>query len=250
MSTLTRRFTWTNHSETGLIGWLPVACADDPLFLPSMGLGVAHDTLEHFSMDGSMEDECLAFGSLYFIRIETGRLRDFEHARFTPAQTFGSDLCEMFRSNDYADLKDPGRVLPSLNTSDMWTHRDAMRLEFIRMVHSEGADDGVFEVSEYRTAEEVATFEQSIGEWFDRAFLWMTLGYRKAMRRWNGHGHNSSLANSTHACYEAADLFWELAKTIDRDYGENDYRQEGDTLAVHVNIRRRSFNIICSTPNY
>lgn len=236
MAYLSRRFTWTNHSETGIDGWLPDATKHDELFLPSGGVGVAHDTMEHFVMDGSMLDECHAFGAMWFIRAQPNRLRDYERVYYTRAHSFANDLATMYRDNQYADLPEGKLPRPVDCLFDLYAEREEMRTEFLKL--AEGEDSDRYVESEYNTASDILASREQDHEWFDRAFAHIARGVLKAKKRWG-----SSVGGSGSG-YEACDLFFQLVKDVDKIRGE-----EGDTLAVHINIKRLSYNVVVNGHN-
>lgn len=65
-----RIFEWREDQELGGYGWI---MKGQPTFNASTGLGIAHDTLEHFANRyGSIADEMLAFGAILRVRVEGG----------------------------------------------------------------------------------------------------------------------------------------------------------------------------------
>lgn len=66
-----RRFTYVDGRDTdrGLPGWL---LDKRPDFDPVDNLGVVHDSMEHFTLDGSITDEGWAFGCMLWGRTRTG----------------------------------------------------------------------------------------------------------------------------------------------------------------------------------
>lgn len=66
---LIRRFTLVMDDDHGTTGWRMDGMDD---FMPVTGFGLAHDALEHFDGQQSMEAECMAFGSMLWGRGQMG----------------------------------------------------------------------------------------------------------------------------------------------------------------------------------
>ncbi len=198
---------------------------------PGYGLTVAHDTLEHFKMDCSMEDEMLAFGSIWYIRMECGRIQNYKTVFRPNEDIMASDIHDVFRDNLYADLK-PKACGFSENTEFLRGAKEKIRERFMHYAMNDDRE----------VTDDITDFEAYAAAWFETAFAWIHHGYCKARKRWAGKG---SLATGYDA-HEACDLFFELSEYVDKYFGESKEWAEGETMTVHVNIKRRSFNIVTS----
>lgn len=246
MSTLTRHFVWYHHPDTGDEGWIPANTTRNDLFTPGTGLTVAHDLLEHPRMDMTMEDEMLAHGAMWFIRCEQNRLVNYGRQQYRMnTDVIGSTMAEVLRENDYRDLE-PCRRVRSYHLSELDANEEEILRLFVKYAESEGRSDSVYEVSEDRTEEDVAQFRRYVTAWGDTAMNWIRRGYLQAKRRWSPRG---SLATG-YPAHEACDLFWELVEDLDKNHASAEDSWAGgyrERMAIHVNIRRRSYNIVRST---
>lgn len=215
-----------------MAGWIVESVKDDELMMPGLGLTVAHDTLEHFKMDSSIEDELKAFGSIYFIRMETGRLRDNGPLYRSHPDIMAQDMWDVFYDNDYKDVL-PRRLGYSEDAQCLVADREDIRRFFLAHTPDDGSD-----------VDDITDFDMYKAAWFDTAFAWIHHGYCLARARWIGRG--SLNMGSGSAQHQAADLFWELAQRINQHYSEKEDWMEGESMTVHVNIKRRTFNIVTS----
>ncbi|UUZ75477.1 hypothetical protein LP414_27565 [Polaromonas sp. P1(28)-13] len=105
-----RIFEWREDQELGGEGWI---MKGQPTFNASRGLGIVHDTLEHFANRyGSITDEMLAFGSILRVRVEGG----FFCRQYNPNPAFhlSGDLARMMeklRFDENIDRAPPTRPL-------------------------------------------------------------------------------------------------------------------------------------------
>lgn len=247
MARLSQHFIWSHH-ESGMVGWLVEAQQDNPTFTPGDGLTIAHDLLEHFKMDGSGEDECMALGSVMYIRIGPGRT-DMDGGGTSAEEFLGYTLRDTLH-----DMAREGHVAlrhirrprsPHLNIDgDMEPVRDKFMSICLRDsdVHNDVARIVEGEPDTFNEPEYKAWLEQ----WFASAWNWICRGYLKAHQRWKGRG---SLADA-YPAFTANDLFWELVKELNRDWVGQDDFVDGDRLSIHVNCLRRSFTIRCSRNLY
>lgn len=229
MAYITREFVYMTHDETGIDGWMPTDYGDNPLFLPNSGLGIAHDTLEHFKLDGTVVDELLAFGSVWYLRIETGRLT--EHgSTLAMGDVFASDIYNIYRDESaYGNEAIPYVRTPPRGYEIIERGQEAtMTAKIMGYIEQDMSRE---DVADDDFAERMADAR----EWCRRAFNYIRLGYRKAQRRWEGRGPHCNPHRQHYAC----DLFWDLAQTVDgMPKGE-----PGDKLKVVVNALRLSFNV-------
>lgn len=89
-------FTCTEWEETGLIGYKPDWWGKAT---PAMGLGVAHDVMEHLAGWGSFEQEMVAFGVMLHTRELGGYWRQRYYRPQTWAQAIPIDLDNLFSSH-------------------------------------------------------------------------------------------------------------------------------------------------------
>ena len=220
MSTLSRRFVWIDSHDSGMHGWLPESVKDLDPFIPSDGFGICHDLLEHPKMDGTMEDEMLALGAEWFIRIETGRINPYAMNQQPGWYMSAGALADSFRDGNYADLpvirRPVGKNLEEFNGNAEKILGEA----FTRIKGDNPHED----------ADERREFEQYAAQWLPTALNWMRRGYLLAQRRYK----DANLA---------ADLFWDIADQM-KHHSDEDTALYYPTMDIHVNIRRCSFNIV------
>ena len=223
MAYLTRRFTYCKHENSGIDGWLPDSAKHNELFLPSEGNGVAHDTLEHPKLDGTLVDEMLEFGHIWYIRVEgDGSVQ---------ANTIASsDLPHIFHdewergTHHLPDLGCPRNGYEAIEQG----YDDSLLPLFMQTVEDDTFRDADLE------GESLEEARREAEHWFLCAMNLMRRGYQQAAQRWRGRGSLATRMGN----YEAASLYQDLKDAVDELHGE-----EGDTLTIHVNILRRTYTL-------
>lgn len=167
---ISKRFTFCDTHPSGIEGW-QIAGAPE-CFEPSSGLGVAHDAMEHFDLDGTLESELLAFGAALYIRgddmanywAETGR----RETRFSENMSHDLAYFLLERDMDVAPTRSP----------HLWEEGDEDRLQqlaerTLAVMHSEvlSMQDEPLDVDRAQEALRLTLH-------------WMRRGYRKAAQRW------------------------------------------------------------------
>jgi hypothetical protein len=243
MARLTQHFIWSNH-DSGMRGWLVEAQKHNPTFTPGDGMTIAHDLLEHFKMDGTGEDECMAIGSIWYIRIGPGRMT-LDMSGGTRQDDFVGSVLHDVLSDLARDsmpclrhIRRPASRHLVIDDGE----REAVREVFMR--HSL-RDTDLHEMIAAGEEDEPETFNDPeyaawLEQWFDSAWNWLCRGYLKAGQRWKGRG---SLADA-YPAFTANDLFFELVKELNDEWTDDERFVEGDRLSIHVNCLRRSFNIV------
>jgi hypothetical protein len=205
---ITTKFDWREDREFGGFGWI---LQGFPNFNVSQGLGIAHDTLEHFKNgDGSLTHEMLAFGSMLFTRVECCWFSSRGNYRGAIIN-LSSDIMGFLRDVYYGN----SNVLKPPKTRKL----DDYLEDEIKGVMSKG----------YRDATQEYEVTDDMSETIQRMVGWMRIGYRKAKRRF--HGNTSD---------ELGFLFDEIVRTVDEKFKHGN---EGETLVVKVNPRTLQFNI-------
>lgn len=205
-------FRWAEDEELGGYGWIPVR---QPKFNASEGLGVAHDTMEHFKLDGSMEDELMAFGSMLYIRVETGVLLQNNYSGNSVGKILASDLSAIFR-NAYFD--NAGRILkryvgrPRHLESYLESDLEECCQQTQRMLREELRPDSADWRDLNRCNPDLTT----------QMLRWMRAGYWKCKARYRGA-----------SCHDLGEAF----ETIVREVKDIKYAEEGDRLRCTVRLK-------------
>jgi len=208
-------FEWREDREFGGEGWILKGFPD---FNASQGIGIAHDTLEHFAGgDGSLSHEMLAFGSMLYMRGESGWFHQYGNARGA-ADNMGSDIARFLDEMSYQDmgLRNPGRT---------YALRDGLE-DDLQAILTKGLSDAN-ENARYNGSEVATVFTRDYKiEWMAG---WMRRGYRMCKKRWPGAS--------------ASDMSWlfrQIQRDIDRRFKEGNHYEE---LHVRVNPTTREFQI-------
>lgn len=196
---ITSTFEWRRDEDIGRYGWI---LRGFPNFNALGGLGIAHDTLEHFADgDGSLTDEMLAFGSILRIRVESGWFN--ASGNFGPAEALALDFERFFLDvqSGSSYIRNPPR-----------TYRLALHLENVIEIAARKA---------MKSFREGYLLQNDMTETIQRMTGWMRIGYRRAKRRfYDNHPH------------DIAYLFDSLKETVDKRYSSDD---DGNVLTVKVN---------------
>jgi hypothetical protein len=197
---IVRKFLCKEHPEAGYNGWRPSWM---PHFDPMVGLGVAHDTLEHLvSDDGTVEAEFKAFGAIIWLR---------DGASWFGRNGTNSDVA-YHMSSDFREqaeyLNGEGRRLRTAprtrRLSDEWAE-DAIE-RCIQKGFKEILNEGYPSTARLLNRDDVRSY--------------MRIGYRRTQRRFAAAGpHNM------------ASVFDQIAEKADRKL---EHAELGDELIVRV----------------
>jgi hypothetical protein len=222
-------FVWKNSERFGNFGWVP---ATQPTFDPNLGLGVAHDTLEHGLRDlPDLTAEVVAFGAMvnvrgiggYFLK---GRIDKYA----TPEWQLGNTLADFalealgIQSTDFnATLRAVGKV-PKVDDDDA---EDIIRGALD--VATKGAVEGGKTYGENVDQAELSKVIQQFGDM-------MRFGYARSCRRFRGVSSD-----------ELSYLFESLESTINRQYKS---AEVGDRISVGVDPKSLALDIRVIAPTY
>ena len=209
MSHIRLDFVYANDEEYGGDGWIPKLM---PKFNASQGLGVAHDTMEHFDVTaGTLEEEILAFGSMLYLRVETGWFYQ-QGSYHTPASTLGGDLARFLSDRWHAGemlKKVTGR--PRHLDDDMEHELAEIIRETKRHLKSE------LEEADWRQ------FKYDTIDVWNRVTRWMRQGYWRSVKRFDGASN-----------HELAYCFTTIRDTVDKIK----FPDLGEELHVSIHIER------------
>lgn len=210
-----REFIYREDRDYGSMGWAP---AHQPMFNTSAGLGVAHDTLEHFAGDDqSWEGEFRAFGSILWIRGVGGYFYSLPHNP-NPAYHMSGDISRFIR-----DMLWQGKVLKEPPRSRALNEdAEAILQEALRLARKDFAYEHRQESPQYRSR--MADFRRELL----KAEGWIRFGYRKAVRRWRGN--------------DSTEVAW-LFDQIEREVNRRKHAEEGDKLIVRVSPSKLTYQI-------
>lgn len=213
-------FDWREDKEFGEDGWI---MKNQPDFNISNGRGIAHDTLEHFpGKYGSLADEMLAFGSMVYMRAETGWFA--QHTNLSnPADHLCSDLRQFILDVHYTDDRSielaPKTYRLNDDTEEIISESFAKAIKECNDRRDEG--DELYKSND--TTKAMAAF--------------IRVGYRKASRRWSRHND----------AYSVSYLFDRIAKTVDEKHKRGEF---GDELHVKVNTRTLEYKTYVESPHF
>jgi hypothetical protein len=210
----TVEFHYAEDQELGGMGWIPLK---QLAFNASEGLGVAHDTMEHFTLDGSMEDEIMAFGSIFYIRVETGYLLQNNYSGYSPGKILAGDISGFFRN---AWCAGSNRILkPYVGRP---RHLDTCLEHDLEELCREAMRYLRDEIGDYGTATEWQDFRAANPSIEDNMKRWVRAGYWKCKARYRGA-----------SCFELADAF----DTIVRKVKDIKHPDCGDRLRCTVQVK-------------
>jgi hypothetical protein len=201
---IVKEFEYREDFDYGTLGWV---LRDAPKVYNTGGpVLVAHDCIEHFTnaVDGSIEDELLALGSVAWIRGDS--LTEMNH-RYTCGQSLGSDVHTLLRVGRPVENM-TGHYAPWESASD-----------YIKEGVEEGVNSYICEEGELTKVMMKQDAHNIKG--------WMLRGMRFAKRRF----HN----DKDLALY----LFTEVRDQVARVK----CMEEGDTLRVSIGIKQQSVNV-------
>ena len=200
-------FEWREDKEFGGNGWIPKGYPD---FNAGDGLSIAHDTLEHFADgDGSLSAEMEAFGSMLYIRVQSGWFYSRGNARGA-APNMGSDIARFLQQMRWQDmnLRNPGRTYRLGDGLD--DEIEAIITEGLRQANDEEAYSGDEVPFRYTRDWKI---QYMVG--------WMRKGYRRCKQRWHDAGP-----------HQLSYLFDRIVRDVDDRFRTGDF---GDELHVRVN---------------
>lgn len=168
----TRRFRIREHQDYGYIGLAPTWMSDgqsDPL----MGMGVAHDILEHGSKD---RVEWQGLGGAVFVRCLTGYFEERRIGNTSPVDNVGGEFWTLFQLWGGEPIPIPGRAI-------VRPLRDEDAEEMIQAIVEEGCKQVIQEAAYSLSEGDLAALWTKDSQ---RAAMieWMRLGYRACKARW------------------------------------------------------------------
>ncbi len=153
----------TDHEVTGELGWKDSRIPANSPYGPFVGAGIAHDSLEHFSLT-DVSDEVMAHAVIYWGRDQSGWCN--EYGRNLSLEDIGSEWIQLFHAIEGGhNLIAPPRTCKL--DSDVEEDISTIMEEGIRYLRSEGLEN-------WQTLE---TLEKNFRGWF-------RLGYRKAEKKY------------------------------------------------------------------
>ena len=201
---IVKEFEYREDHDWGTLGWV---LKDAPLVYNTGGpVLVAHDCIEHFTnaVDGSIEDELLALGSIAWIRGDS--LTEMNH-RYTCGQSLGSDVHTLLRV---------GRPV-----KDMTGHYDPWESA------SDYIEEGIKKGVSMFLREEDELTKGVMKQDAHNIKGWMLRGMRLARRRFYG--------DKDLALY----LFTEVRDQV----AKIKCMEEGDTIRVSIGIKQQSVQV-------
>jgi len=163
----------TDHEITGELGWKDSRVARNSPYGPLIGIGLAHDSLEHFSLT-NVSDEIEAHAAMYWGRYRAGYCNAY--GRGLTLEDMGTEWTNLVRAMFEYHLASPKRT----------RKLDDEIEEDISTIMAAGKRAVRDEFSEYeseKTAMIVEEIEQKFRGWF-------RIGFRKAEAKFRKMGIN------------------------------------------------------------
>lgn len=170
MTSTVRVFEYIDQTRNPAVrstGWrLKEAETFDPMSVP---YGVTHDVLEHFEAnDEGIEQEMLAFGSIYHIRVRGGWWK--QHGKIAACKMMAWDMARF--------LFETGFTIKACETRHT-TRLDAFLIDALPFYMEWLAKRNGIDKSHPDMVKALLAFEQ--------ACHWMAVGYDRSLIRWKGH---------------------------------------------------------------
>jgi hypothetical protein len=197
---ITKKFTCKEHAEHGYLGWVMNTM---PHFDPTLGMGVAHDCLEHLTRRAGFEGEMEAFGVALYIRYGGGYWAERGSFDSSWSGNTHTEIAEFLaRDTNLTVAKAPRTALLEDGEEEEIAKMQAGALEDFYSEFGEcyGLED---------TPREVVSLA------LERAAVWIRRGYRNAERKY------------TAPVYDLAYMFAQIEKEVDALHPG-----EGDTITV------------------
>lgn len=207
-----RRFSYIdNNVDTSqrYKGW---QLENTPNFDPmDVAYGVTHDALEHHNPgEEGIENEMMAFGALYHIRVLGGWWDQFNLA-FDPEMMVAWDMARFLSERDY-DIADNGAGLPP--------SIDAMLCRVLEHYKVRLA-------THHKVYKDNPDYVKALHA-FRKAGSWLSEGYLRSLNRWKGH-------NPKQLC----DLFNSITHGIERIMTP----RHGDVLEIRFNTENLNHKV-------
>lgn len=183
----------------------------NPGFDCVMGFGLAHDTMEHFSLDGSLLDEAHAFGTMLWGRV-VGCWQGWPDGTRYPyimAEDAAEFICQQGHTLPLRGAQKP------LDDSELEAMVQTLQLEIVRVLPQWAETYNAMYDVEADGPVHASLFCKHVRD-----------GYRKAVRRWGRTMH----------AYTWADLFSRIDK---HPLANRRPDSENDKLVVSVSPRRQ-----------
>ena len=208
-------FEWREDEEYGDYGWI---MKNQPTFNVSNGLGVAHDTMEHFkSRHGHIAYEMRAFGAIMRVRVDGGFFCKSYNS--DPAWHLSLDMAQILEKLDSdAEIAVAPRTYPL---------REGWIEEIIQTAITKG-----LKTANYDKEDEYLIKN---GENTERMVNWMRIGYRQAVRR-----YPNSDGSDLMYCFE------DIQRQVDGKYKNGEF---GEELHIQINAQTLERRVSIKYPN-
>jgi hypothetical protein len=178
---------------------------DTPTFDPlNVAYGVVHDAIEHYEAgEEGIENEMMAFGSIYHIRVQ-GKWWDQFGMNVNANKMMAWDIARFLHELDFVIAPCPSKTSKALNDFCV-----------------EAFPHYVAQLAKHYSVEEHSDQMVRAMHAFQQACAWMSRGYARSLKRW--HGNTPSALT---------DLFNSLTSLIERVTGKH-----GDLLKVSFDTK-------------
>lgn len=209
-----RRFKIAEHEEYGYVGLAPTWMAGEQSD-PMMGMGVAHDILEHGSKDVC---EWQGLGGSVYVRGVSGYFRS-RIGNPDAAENIGSEWINLFNLWNGEAIPDPGRTR-RVDTEAEELIQACVR-EGCKLVHSEVEDNE--RVVEWTSSEQRR-----------RMVGWMRRGYRACVLRWKSYD-----------CWTLAETFRAIESAVDTfcNHEAKEYEGAEAIVSFYVDSARATVDV-------
>jgi hypothetical protein len=212
-----RIFKYIDHKSATMMGYSNGGWQFEcmPTFDPGVHYTVSHDALEHFTnKEGSIEQECLAFGSMYHIRVLGG------YWHHPGSNYFGGHEAEVLADEMSRFLYDANFNVKSV---EQIIPEDMVGFckEFKQCIISDLEQDN--KIGDHN--------KEHIYKAIDNAIKWMCKGVQRSFKRWHGH-----------APKELCELFMSIANKV----SQHAHPYDGQRLYLNFDTQTLEHSVVFS----
>lgn len=220
---ISKEFVAGENWNSGLIGLRP---AQSPNFDCLQGITVAHDLIEHFDNDESLNAEMQAFGTAIWNRFQGGYWSAFTQSFIPPEHHWENDFFNCFVSfcerESLTELKEPKFKQDDFCYDLLFSVDEMLRCAKKYIKHSMGYE---YFKNEFDC---ITEFHNKLNIFLERCKPWMIKGFLRADKLYGKYINPAALT----------ELFYEVEMKIDEKLKHSDF-EIGDKLKISINLDER-----------